>query len=184
MINATLSGSAHGGRGVAELGGGGWLPVLFRFFLFFFPFQARAFTSSAFETVSLARLCADIFFFLLANALVLSIGYNCKPLYLRRSFTSHSRSGNSVHFPLQPLSLLHLAWSRRLFIPAPYFLSRSNSPSLLKQPVAAAPPFYLQIPLPPFFPPSFPASSPPARWSVRRRFLPSLHHSLAQFQCF
>ena len=25
LINATLSGSAHGGRGVAELGGGGWL---------------------------------------------------------------------------------------------------------------------------------------------------------------
>lgn len=29
LINATLSGSAHGGRRVAELGGGGWLPVLF-----------------------------------------------------------------------------------------------------------------------------------------------------------
>lgn len=26
LINATLSGSAHGGRGVPELGGGGWLP--------------------------------------------------------------------------------------------------------------------------------------------------------------
>lgn len=116
--------------------------------LIFSPFQARAFTSSAFETVSLARLCTDIFFFLLlANALVLSIGYNCKPLYLRRSFTSHGRSGNSVHFPLQPLSLLHLAQSPRFFIPAPFFLSCSNIPSLLKQPVAPAPPFYLQIPL-------------------------------------
>lgn len=29
LINATLSGCAHGGGGVAELGGGGWLPVLF-----------------------------------------------------------------------------------------------------------------------------------------------------------
>lgn len=27
LINATLSGSAHGGRGVPELCGGGWLPL-------------------------------------------------------------------------------------------------------------------------------------------------------------
>lgn len=29
LINATLSGTAHGGRGLPELAGGGWLPVLF-----------------------------------------------------------------------------------------------------------------------------------------------------------
>lgn len=46
LINATLSGSAHGGRGVAELGGGGWLPVLF---FFQAPF------SPLFETALLAR---------------------------------------------------------------------------------------------------------------------------------
>lgn len=46
LINATLSGSAHGGRGVAELGGGGWLPLLF-FFSFFSPlFQTALLTRS------------------------------------------------------------------------------------------------------------------------------------------
>lgn len=39
LINATLSASAHGGRGVAELGGGGWLPVLFS--LFFSSLRSR-----------------------------------------------------------------------------------------------------------------------------------------------
>lgn len=28
LINATLSGAAHGDRGLPELGGGGWMPVL------------------------------------------------------------------------------------------------------------------------------------------------------------
>lgn len=53
LINATLSGSAHGGRGVAELGGGGWLPVLFFF---------RASFSPLFEMVSLTlSLCYYLF---------------------------------------------------------------------------------------------------------------------------
>jgi len=28
LINTTLSGAAHGGRGLPELGGGGWMPLL------------------------------------------------------------------------------------------------------------------------------------------------------------
>lgn len=48
LINATLSGSAHGGRGVAELGGGGWLLVLFFLFQASFSLSEMAlFTCSA-----------------------------------------------------------------------------------------------------------------------------------------
>lgn len=137
LINATLSASAHGGRGGCRAWRG-WMAAC-SLLVFFFPrsrlelslrLRLKPFHSpvSAADAPTLPPTPGP----LLANALVPSIGYNCKPLYLRRSFTSHSRSGNSVHFPLQPLSLLHLSRSRRFFIPAPFFLSCSNTPSLLK----------------------------------------------------
>lgn len=73
LINATLSGSAHGGKGVAELGGGGWLLVLFFFFQdSFYPL---------FGKVSLARsaflLLPSLHFHpFLVKALILYLCYN------------------------------------------------------------------------------------------------------------
>lgn len=106
LINATLSGSAHGGRGVAELGGGGWLPVLFFFF--------QASFSPLFEMVSLTRsllsfLASLHFHAIVVSALILYPCYNVsRALTSCSSLTSYGLLIIPSDFPLRPLSPLHL----------------------------------------------------------------------------
>lgn len=89
LINATLSGSAHGGRGVAELGGGGWLPVLFFFFQDSF--------SPLFEMVSVARSSFQLlpsfhFHSFVVSALVRYLCYN-----VSCALTSYTHTVLKVH---------------------------------------------------------------------------------------
>lgn len=176
LINATLSGSAHGGRGVAELGGGGWLPVLFSFFLlsrpelslplrlkpfhslvsaptFFFPFLWLMRSSSLSVIIVSPCICAALSLHTAARVILSIFHFNLCPFFTLLSL---------------PVSLSQLRFSYPAQTFPPFKTARRPCSSILS----------------PNSSPSFPASSPPARWSVRRRFLPSLHHSLAQFQCF
>lgn len=180
MINATLSGSAHGGRRVAELGGGGWLPVLF----FSRPLSLlylKWFHSPALH-FCYCFLSISILVWFVHSPSIFYYNVSCALKFCSHcSYTSCGLLIILLDFLLHSLSPLHLL---SLFIYIS-LLSHLDLPLLLLKLLICLlfhsifTFLYFTYALDP------PLSSCQAEIEVWRcRFSLSLHHHLAQFQCF